>query len=181
MDRFIRHLDEASLEAIDALRASNIQTLMSPDCDATAGSAVITVGAVSIPLQSGRFFILENDWADTPKEWIDYFMLTARTASEPHTVTFVPESGSGTAAYRADHMMLRLGASMGIERIDVFCAEEDGTNESVSYDAGIRVVRQDGTSFAIVREMSITGFLQIAHTEQDVAELTAGLHVRRTL
>ncbi|WP_242102014.1 hypothetical protein [Lysobacter sp. M2-1] len=181
MREFRQHLDKASFDALNVLLGSKIQSLFSPDCDVDAGSALITVPSVSIPIGLERFVVLDNDWADTPEEWINYFFLSARIANTPKDIFYNPNPGPGGTNYKSDHLSLHLGPTASVETIDVLCAAETGSEESVSYDAGLLIARRDGLRVAIVRQQSIAAFLQFAHTEQDIAQVTAGLDVRCTV
>ncbi|WP_185814677.1 hypothetical protein [Xanthomonas sp. SS] len=181
MKEFRQHMDEASIEALNVLLGSRIQSLISPDCDLDLGSTLITVASISIPIGPERFIVLENEWTDTPEEWINYFFLSARIATAPKDIFYDPNPGPGGAKYKADHLRFHLGPRENLERVDVLCATEAGSVESVSYDAGLIITMRDGLKFAIVRQQSIAALLQIAHTEQDIARATAGLDVRCTV
>jgi hypothetical protein len=181
MREFNQHLDKASLDALNALLGSKIQSILSPDCDVDFGSAVITVSSISIPLGPERFFVLNNDWTDTPKEYIDYFFLSAHVATEPQGTFYNPKPGPGGFNYKPDHLSLHLGPSASVIRVDILSATQKGASESVSYDAGLLIERCDGRKIAIVRLQSITGYLQIAHTSQDIAQAIAGLAVRSSV
>ena len=181
MQDYVQQLSAESLEALSALLDSRIQTVLSHDCDIDVGSSIITVGSLSIPIGKARFVIIENDWADTPENWIDYFFLSARTATEPLNIYYEPDPGPGGSNYKADHLSLHLGAQAQVTRIDVLSATEVGSEETVNYDAGLLITREDGTRLAIVRHESIAGFLDIAHTAGDITQLTTGLEVRMSL
>lgn len=178
---FQQHLSQESLDALSVLLDSRIQSVISHDCDIDAGSSILTVASLSIPIGKSRFVIIENDWADTPKNCIDYYFLSARTAPNPLNIHYEPESGPGGSNYKADHLSLHLGAQAQVTKIDVLFATEIGSEESVCYDAGLVLTREDGLRLAIVRQESISGFLHIAHTEPDIAALTASLEVRLSL
>ncbi len=173
-----QHLDTASHEALLVLAGSTIQFVLSADCEMQAGSALITVQTLSIPIGSNGFCVIANDWEDTPEEWIDYYVLSARIATEPDRIHYTPNPGPGGAHYRADHLGLALGAAARVGSIDILMATENGAAESVTYDAGLLISRADGLRIAIVRQQSIAGFLQIAHTEADIARVTTDLEVR---
>lgn len=181
MKEFSQHLDPVSLDALVALSGSKIQSLLSHDGGIDAGSALITVASISIPMGPDRFLVLENDWADTPQECINYFFLSARIATAPKNIFYNPRPGPGGTCYQSDHLSLHLGSAASVERIGILCATDRGSAESVSYDAGLLIARCDGLEVAIVRQQSIAAFLQIAHTKQDIARVTAGLEVRLTV
>lgn len=181
MTEFKQYLSQESLDALSALSQSRIQTLLSGAGDIRVGQCAVTVQSVSIPIDNGRFVIVENDWSDTPEEGLDYYFLSVRLASSPRDVYYDPSPAPGGANYRADHLSLHLGAAAHSSRIDVLVASETGTTESTSYDAGLVIAREDGTRIAIVREPSISGSLVVAHSEEDAVSLTAEMTKRLSL
>ncbi|HEU4951987.1 MAG TPA: hypothetical protein VFT46_08530 [Holophagaceae bacterium] len=181
MHDYRQHLSEESLEALSVLSESKIQSVLSHSCDIEAGSSILTVVSLSIPIGKRKFLIIENDWADTPRDWINYYFLSARIATSPANIWYESEPGRGGANYKGDHLTLHLGAQNQVARIDVLSAVEMGSRESVHYDAGLLITREDGLKLAIVRQESITGFLRIAYEARDITELTAGLIIRVSL
>jgi hypothetical protein len=178
MKEFRQHLDEASVEALGALCGSRIQSILAPDCEIDARSALITVSSVSIPIGPARFIVLGNEWADTPQEWMHYFFLSVRIAPAPQCISYNPDPGPAGARYKCDHLCVHLGPMERVEKIEVLCATETGSKERVAYDAGLVLTRADSHQIAIVREQSIAARLQIAHTRREIARVTAGLNVR---
>ena len=181
MKQFGEQLTIESLEALTALCNANIQFILSCAADVEVGSAVIMVTELSIPIGRDAFVIIENDWADTPREGLDYYSLSARVASSPHQMFFDPAPGPGGFSYKADHFSLHLGATAPVARVEVLSAFEAGSEESVSYDAGLVVTRGDGLQLAIVRKEGILGALHLAHTPSSIEELLVGLDVRTVL
>lgn len=181
MQQFTQHLSLESEEAFLALIGENIQSLFSPGCDLYAGDSKITVASISIPLGSTKFLIIENDWADTPKEYLDYYFLSARIADKPWNIFCQSFREKGGTNYKADHMTLHLGAQARVKRIDVYSTGDTGEQEVTAYDAGVLITREDGLRVAIVREESITGFLRIAHYEACISKLLSPLTLRKSL
>lgn len=176
---FMQQLDRDSSATLELLAHSSIQTLMSKWCDVEAGSAILTVSSISIPIQDGRFVVIKNDWADTPKDALDYYFLSARITSAPHEISFNPDPKSGEANYIGDHLSLNLGRAARVTKVEVLASAEVSSEETVQYDAGLLITREDGLKVAVVRAAnSITGFLRIGHVENDVKELLSGLNVR---
>ncbi|MBT2867787.1 hypothetical protein JQK19_11095 [Chromobacterium violaceum] len=181
MQNYQQHLSQESLDALSTLLDSKIQSVISHFCDIDAGSSILTVTSLSIPIGKAKFIIIDNDWADTPKNYINYYFLSIRIAANPSNIHYEPEPAPGGANYKADHLSLHLGAQAQVKRIDVLSASEVGPEESVDYDAGLLITREDGLRLAIVRQESISGFLQIAHTETEITTLTTGLDMRLSL
>jgi hypothetical protein len=178
MDEISQRLDRESEIALASLPGRKIQTLMSESADIEVGHSIIEVLSVSIQLNNKKFVVVESDWGDTAKEWLDYHCLSVRIAGAPKRIKYNAKPPKNDANYTFDHLSIHLGAEAAIATIDVLEAREVGEVESVVYDAGFVVTRQDGLRFAIVRAESILGSLQIAHAPTDIEALTAGLRVR---
>lgn len=178
MDETCKHFDPESEHALQLLLGAEIQSLLSESCDVAIGESLLEVMSVSIPIGDGRFIVIESDWADTPKDWLDYHVLSVRVVKAPRGIHYNHRPPKNSANYKFDHLSVRLGAVARVSSIQILQANEQGTSESVVYDAGFVVTRADGLRFAIVRVESILGALNIAHTPQDIEQITRGLAVR---
>ena len=178
MNQTTQRLDEESEKALALLARCKIQTLMSESSDVQVGSSILEVVSVSIQLDKKRFVVIESDWDDTSEEWLDFHCLSVRISGTPKNIRYNPKPPKNGGNYRFDHLSLHLGAEAPVATIEVLEASETGEKESVVYDAGLLITRQDGLRLAIVRAESILGSLQIAHTPMDIRVLTDGLAVR---
>ena len=174
-------LDEESLQALSHLSTCRIQTLMSESCRVVAGSSLLEVISLSIPLEDHRFVVIESDWRDTPKERLDYHCLSVRLAEAPKGFFFDRAPAKNGAPYRFDHLNVALGAIDRVAAIEILEAVQVGDEESVTYDAGLLVTRRNGAKFALVRTDSILGSMRLAHTPDDVEAVVANLVVRERI
>lgn len=177
MNQIAQHLDRKSKAALALLSGCRLQTLMSASSDIQVGSAVIEVLSVSIQLDKRRFIVIESDWDETPEEWMNFHTLSVRISETPKNIRYASSPPSNEGNYHFDHFSLHLGAESPVATIEVLEATVVGERESVVYDAGLLITRQDGLKVAIVRVDSILGSLQIAHTAADIAAITEGLVV----
>jgi len=177
MKEFQGSLDQESIQALSSLLHKNIQTIYSCNSAIEYGSSIITVNTLSIPIGK-KFLIVNNDWADTPSEGVDYYFLSVRLSNKPHQIFYDPNPGPNQGHFKPDHLSLNLGPLLPVIKIEIFSYSEVGSEECVKYDAGLMLTRSDGRRIAIIREKSITGFLQIAHTEENIMKITKGLNVR---
>ncbi|EGI76020.1 hypothetical protein [Hylemonella gracilis] len=181
MNEKSQRFDLESESALKQLAGAEIHTLLSESCDIAIGESLLEVMSVSIPIFGGRsFIVIESDWADTPKDWLDYHLLSVRVAKAPRGIYYNHNAPKGGVNYRSDHLSIRLGAVARVSSIQILEAFEQGASESVVYDAGLIVTRSDGLRFAIVRAQSIRGSLNVAHAPRDIEQLTQGLAVRWT-
>jgi hypothetical protein len=180
MKLFTQHLSPESLAALQILEKSTIQSIISESCDINIGSSILTVQSISIQVNSECFIIIKNDWADTPLQAIDYYFLSADISSSPKNIFYEPNRERLGYNYKNDHTILHLGSERRIAQIEILEDYQKESLEEVQYDAGILITLFDGLQIAIVREQSITGFLEIAHTMEDIKRLTSELKVRLT-
>ena len=75
-------------------------------------------------------------------------------------------------------MTLGLRGNSKVNKVSVLEDEYAGAKESVLYDAGLLIEQDNGNKVAIVRQESISGFLEIAHSKSDVESLTKDLRIR---
>ena len=71
--QYIQQLSEASCEALQLCVGQPIQSVMAPSADLRLGSSTVTTQSVSIRVGVREFLVIENDWADTPVEYHDYY------------------------------------------------------------------------------------------------------------
>ena len=178
MEEAIQRIDRESEKALASLAGCKIQTLLSESADVAAGQSLIEVMSVSIQLAKKRFLVIESDWGDTPKEWLDYHCLSARIAGAPRGIRYNPKPPKNGAHYANDHLSLRLGAEASVATVEVLEAHAAGERESVTYDAGILITRTDGLKVAVIRADSILGALLIVHAPSEIKQATADLKVR---
>ena len=177
MKTYSQQLSEQSVSAIEELVGSDIGSILSPWCDIAYNSSVLLVSHVSIAVEPRKFFILENDWCDTPSEYHDYYFLEARMNNQPLDIE-VKDEGYEHFTYKCNHMTLGLGGNSKVNKVSILQDKYTGLKESVLYDAGLIIEQDNGNKVAIVRQESISGFLEIAHSKCDVESLTKGLRTR---
>ncbi len=178
MKSFTELIDKESEKALRELVKSQVQVLYSPSAHINFGSSLITVKNVSIQIGPKRFVIIENDWADTPKEWHDYYILKARISDRPKDIKVNESKNGKNWTYVMDHLSFHLGRLEKVTRVVVIEDQYSGEHESVQYDAGLLIEFNNNKRLSIVREQSITGFLEIAYISQEVQDSISGLKQR---
>ncbi len=155
-----------------------MQFLYSPSADINYGSSLLTVQNVSIQIGPKKFVVIENDWADTPCEWHDYYFLKARICDRPKDIKVNEIENGENWTYVMDHLSFHIGRLEKVSSVMVFEDRYSGEKESVQYDAGLVIEFNNDKRLSIVREQSITGFLEIAYVPQEVQDSIAGLKQR---
>ena len=162
-------IDRDSEAALKALLNSPTQTLLAPHADMNYGSSIIAVKHVSIGLAGERFVVLECDWDETA-EGYDYYHLSTRLADSPKDIKNQRRAWN--------YLSFSLGASQAVAAVEVLEAHFVFAEEAVRYDAGIRIIREDGARFAVVCQQSIAGLLEFAALPEDGESLTSDLETR---
>ena len=117
--QYIQQLSEASCEALQLRVGQPIQSVMAPSADLRLGSSTVTTQSVSIRVGVREFLVIENDWADTPVEYHDYYFLEVSIADRPKDVTVYVQESAPCWSYVMDHFCLRLGGKSTIKCVDV--------------------------------------------------------------
>ena len=178
MKEYIQQLSKTSCDALNYCIGKPIQSVLSPSSDLRLGSTIVTTQSVSIRIGTREFLVIENDWADTPKEYHDYYFLEASISDRPKEITVNAQKSSPCWSYLLDHFCLSLGARSEIACIDVLEEKYEGESESVQYDAALAFYLENGVNFVVAREQSISGLMEIAHTEETVREFSEENSVR---
>ena len=175
MKSFTELIDKESEMALQELAHSQVQFLYSPSADIAYGSSLITVQNISIQIGPKRFVIIENDWADTPNEWHDYYILKIRISDQPKDIKVKESENGKNWTYVMDHLSFHIGRLEKVTSVLLIEDRYSGEQESVQYDAGIVIVFDNDKRLSIVREQSIAGFLEIAFMPKEVKDSIAGL------
>jgi len=176
MRSFSEQLDYDAIQALQELSECRIQTLRSPSSTHSIDHSYVTIPHVSIRIGPKRFLTIGNDWADTPKEYIDYYLMNVDITDRPKGIYVEPYKDCWS--YRADNMTLSLGAQQSIKMVSVYEDHYRGEHESVTCDVAILIVLESEKQILIAREESISGLLTMSTNLEDIAKDTAGLEVR---
>ena len=176
MKRFQQFINDETKAALEELSRSKIQSLMSPWSELEYGQSTLLVQNVSIRIAPKKFIIIENDWTDTPKEAHDYYFLEAKIENKPSRIK-VKDEGNEHYTYFGDHTTLRLGSLDAVKSVSILTDTYEGAAESVEYDAGVLIELESGKNFSIIRQQSISGFLEINHTNplEEISDLSVRL------
>ena len=142
------------------------------------GSSYLLVYCVSLKIGKKEFLVITNDWADTPKEYHDYYFLKARIEDRPRDVAVFDSSDESEWTYKMDHFSMIFDAEKSVESVQILSDRCEGTEEIVEYDAGALINLQDDTKFLIVREESISGLLHLITDSAEIKDAISGLDVR---
>ena len=94
MKEYIQQLSKTSCDALNYCIGKPIQSVLSPSSDLRLGSTIVTTQSVSIRIGTREFLVIENDWADTPEEYHDYYFLEASISDRPKEITVNAQKSS---------------------------------------------------------------------------------------
>jgi len=103
MKSFTQHLDDKSEEALGNSLGKNIGFLF-PEVNLYTNSEGFSTTSVSISLDHKSYLIIDNDWADTPVEAIDYYFFGASLSDKPKDINVTEHSGKGWLHHNASSL-----------------------------------------------------------------------------
>jgi len=175
MNLYTEHISNAGLESLKNLADSRIQSLLSSHSEWRINGHYFLVPEVSIRLGPKRFLIINNEWKDTPKDFINYYKLEASIADRPQRIKVEPYRDCWS--YHLDHMTFALGRKQGIKSVSVLEDQYTENRESVRYDSAIHIVLEHENQVLISPDQSISGLLTIT---TDLTEIEADISTLKT-
>lgn len=178
MKTYTQEIDSVSQLAFKKLAECCLQFLYSPSVDLRLGSSCLLVYCVSIQIGKKEFVVVTNEWADTPKEYHNYYFLKARIEDRPRDVAVYNSSDGSEWTYKMDHFSMCIGAVTNVKSVEILSDKYEGTKEAVEYDAGVLVNLEDQKRILILREESISGLLNVVTDSEEIREIVSDLEVR---
>lgn len=178
MKKYVKYIDDESVKALEKTLGMSVQSVLAPSARLYIGGSFVITQSVSMRIGVREFLILQNDWTDTPNEYLHYYFLGATISDRPKDILVKEQKSNACWSYFMDHFSLQLGARSRVVSIQVLESGCIGENESVAYDAGVLFCLENGRKFSITREESISGFLQISHAQKDIKDAISGLNIR---
>lgn len=133
---------------------------------------------VSIPCGED-YLVVETDWADTPKHFIDYHEWSITLETAPKGITVAGWRGHTVlgpcSAIRLAQRDCRIG------RISVFDYSEEYSDESVHYDAGIVFTLDGEQEFLLAAQESIAGQLEYTRSTEQIRAFKSAYRCRIVL
>ncbi|MEM9383418.1 MAG: hypothetical protein AAGA68_00025 [Pseudomonadota bacterium] len=133
----------------------------------------------SIPLEGGKFCVIESDWNDTVENAIDYHILEVRVCDTPKGFSLV--TGRDGALLLGSPSSINLLTGSRVTKIEVLEHRDEFKGEKVHFDLAIVFSTADRYRFALSAQQSIAGGLEFFDQESLVGELLERHSVRVTL
>ena len=171
MNKTIEKLDSESESALNYILNKAIHSVMSGNFELDVRTDYILTTTISINISRDEYLIISNDWADTEKEAIDFYMLNARIEKTPADIkTENNPNFKNSLIHCPNFSSINLGTTSELKEIIVYGRIEKGITEEVQYDSAIFFKRMDNLCFLIKNDDSITGYLKIVLKEKQIAE-----------
>ena len=133
-----------------------------------------SVATVSIPIDSQKYLVIKNAWAETPIELLDYYFLSAAISGVPDGIKVETNPEFPQFGPIIQHPFSSLNFSTKakyIRRITVYEFLEEGEkDEKVQYDTAIVFEREDDSvvCFRVEQSPATTGDLEILTHYPDI-------------
>ncbi len=179
MNKTIEKLDSESESALNYMINKSVQSIKSGNFELDVRTDYILTTTISINVSREEYLIISNDWADTQKEAIDYYILNVRIEKEPADIkTSKDPNLKNSLVHYPNFSSILLGASSKLKEIIVYERIEKGETEEVQYDSAIFFKRIDNLCFLIKNDDSITGYLKLVTKEKQIAKEISELKPR---
>lgn len=133
---------------------------------------------VSIRLGPKCFLVINNDWNDTPKEYINYYKLEVSIEDRPQKIRVEPYKECWS--YHLDHMTFSLGPRQAIKSVSVYEDQYTENIESVKYDSAIHIVLSCEDQILTSPDQSISGLLTVTTSLAEINADLSALQLRWT-
>ena len=155
-------------ESIDALRkilGLSVLQIFSPGLDVE--DAYISSPNFSIPLDGKGYVVIEIEWLETPKHYLDYYQISASFSRKPKGVSVGNEEGIGEVLnYPISSITLR--PLSPVVKITIHEQKDSEDDESIAYDRTIIFHREDGGKFSISAHDSIADLLDFTKDKAEI-------------
>jgi len=168
-DNYIHLIDQTGLDALKGLIGESMMMLYSASLHVTVvdGRPHVKAYDVSIGSATGPWVIIQNDW-EGYIEWIDCFAMSVTTAQDPHNLKISRSGHKVTIEGPWAEVQLWGGR---LTSLDVFEHREIANGHEVLYDCALVFTFQNGRRFALEREDSIVGLMQLRFGADEVNDI----------
>ncbi len=166
---------EEKLQELVGIIGRTIQQLFLPEISIDVPQKSIKFFSCSIPIEE-NYLIIQNDWNDTPKEYLDYYNLKILLSATSKDLKI--EKYGDTEAFSYPTSTISLGAASPISKIEIYQYEENGDDESVLYDRAIIISRDDSLQILFTVDDNIAGQVEFSSNDKLISEVREDLRCR---
>jgi hypothetical protein len=170
------HLPETQLKILRRLVGKIIYDVWSPVLE--VHRQLISAVSLSLALEGERDFInVKNEWLET-NDGDDYWRLSFEQSDKPEGLSYETDKTIGSPVFDSRASCIRLNKLSPIENVEVFEANEQNDDETISYDHAVLFRQQNGERFCIAVQQSIADMLEFSQNEADIELLLQGCKLR---
>lgn len=172
-------ISEEGISALRKLLGVSIYQLFSPALE--VHDRFITSPNFSLPLCGNEYLIMQNSWLETPKEYIDYWSISAHCSTLPKDIKVVMEEKGQVIVHPVSCIYL-LPASR-IVKISIYEAKwsDSECEESVVYDHAVVFHPENGIRFCIMANQSIADLLDFTNHAEAIELIVQGHTCRKEI
>ncbi len=181
MANIVEQLKPADEQGLLALSKSHVQVAYLDYVSLEQSHSSIQFSSCLLLLDDAQMLKISNDWGETPNDWLDYYFLKVELLPQAERKSVEMVDGQLVFPewpYEQHRNSFCTGAEQKVVEVQVLEYTESGEQESVQYDAGLLVKLGNGAEIAIVRELSISGALNMAYEKEGIKSLMADLSPR---
>ncbi|HCA59043.1 MAG TPA: hypothetical protein DEP46_13805 [Blastocatellia bacterium] len=177
MSHYFRQLSEESETALRTALGKNVGLLF-PEAwlDVTREGAVVS--SVSISLGHRSYLIIENEWADTPIGFMDYYSFSASLSDRPKDIRVTEDTGPGWLHHHVS--TIHTWSPTIIDKITVYETSDSFEEEAIRYDSAILFDYEAG-QILLTPDRSITGYIAINYKPNVIIEIIATMKYRKEI
>ena len=177
MKNFIQYLDTSSERALRSAVGKGVGFLF-PEAWLDVNREGILVSSVSISLGHKSYLIVENDWADTPIDYLDYYLFSASLSDKPKDIKVTEDSGPGWLHHHVS--TIHTWSPTIIDKVSIYEFSESTEEESVRYDSAILFNYENG-QILLTADQSISGNIEVNHKPEVINEIVGTMIFRKEI
>jgi hypothetical protein len=167
---FEERLSEESIATLRAILGETIYRIYSPTLEVHGKTVIAT--SLSLHREGIGYVILENAWHETPREYIDYWQISARFSLKPKDIkTRIGKNGAGNTFYFPFSTIQLPFPTSPIKKIAIH--EETWSDpynqESVAYDDSLVFYLEDKRRFCISANPTNQDSLEYTEDEDEIS------------
>ena len=173
-------ISEEGILALRKLLGVSVSQLISPALEVYGH--FISSPSFSISLGDNGYLVIENSWLETPKEYIDYWSISARYSDLPKDIKVEMVEGIENVM-QFPVSSVHIQPASRIIKISIYEAKwsDSECEESVIYDQAVVFQQEEGKRFCIMANQSIADLLDFTNHEEEIKAIIGEIACRKEI
>jgi len=167
LESYIWLIPDTEIALIQRLVGLPVTTLLCSSVD--VNECFVRAPYFAFSLNKNEFLIIDNDWDETPKNYLEYYKMGISVSDSLGNVEVTDFEGFKNVLDGV--CTVQLGPRRKIISVSIREQRGQGDQESIHCDAGLIFRFEDGSCFYIAPEDSISGYLEFSSNREAVTEL----------